>query len=71
MTCPLPRLLPMPLPIPLLPRKQGFLNHFQESPRESVENHWTRKLINAGDSQVILKWSKNHPENHYLKIAIL
>ena len=28
-------------------------------------------MIDAGDSQVILKWSKNHPENHYLKIAIL
>ena len=28
-------------------------------------------MINAGDSQVILKWSKNHPENHYLKIVIL
>ena len=27
-------------------------------------------MIDAGDSQVILKWSKNHPENHYLKIAI-
>ncbi len=40
----------MPLPIPLLPRKHGSLNHFQESSMESLENH---------------------PENHYLKIAIL
>ena len=28
-------------------------------------------MIDACNSQVILKWSKNHPENHYLKIAIL
>ncbi len=28
-------------------------------------------MIDSGDSQVILKWSKNHQENHYLKIAIL
>ena len=29
-------------------------------------------MIDAGDSQVLIyKWSKNHPENHYLKIAIL
>ena len=28
-------------------------------------------MIDAGDSHVILKWFKNHPENHYLKIAIL
>ena len=28
-------------------------------------------MINAGDSQLILKWSKNHPGNHYLKIVIL
>ncbi len=31
-----------------------------------------RYMIDAGDSQVILYWStKNHPENHYLMIAIL
>ncbi len=28
-------------------------------------------MIDAGISQVILKWSKNHPDNHYLKIAIM
>ncbi len=28
-------------------------------------------MIDAGDSQVILYWPKNHPENHYLIIAIL
>ena len=28
-------------------------------------------MIDAGDSQVIPKWSKYHPENYYLKIAIL
>ncbi len=28
-------------------------------------------MIDAGDFQVILKWSKNHLENRYLKIAIL
>ena len=28
-------------------------------------------MIDAGDSLVNLKWFKNHPENHYLKIAIL
>ena len=28
-------------------------------------------MIDAGDSHVILKWSKNHPEDHYLKIAIV
>ena len=28
-------------------------------------------MIDADDSEVILNLSKNHPENHYLKIAIL
>ena len=28
-------------------------------------------MIDAGDFEVILKWSKNHQDNHYLKIAIL
>ncbi len=28
-------------------------------------------MIDAGDSQMILKWYKNPPENHYLQIAIL
>ncbi len=28
-------------------------------------------MIDAGDSLVILEWSKNHPDNLYLKIAIL
>ncbi len=28
-------------------------------------------MTDAGVSQVILKWSKNHAENYYLKIAIL
>ena len=28
-------------------------------------------MIDAGDSQVILQWSKNQPENQYFKIAIL
>ncbi len=28
-------------------------------------------MIDAGDSQVILNKSKNHPENNYLKITIL
>ncbi len=36
-----------------------------------ADNHRQRKMIDAGDSLVILKWSKNHPEKHYLKIAIL
>ena len=27
-------------------------------------------MIEAGDSQVILEWSKNLLENHYLNIAI-
>ncbi len=44
----------MPLPISWLPRKHGSLIHYPESPRED-----------AGDSQVILKWSKNHPANYY------
>ena len=48
---PLP--IPLRLPIPLLPRKHGSLNHFLESPRESLENHRTRYLIDAGDSQVV------------------
>ena len=29
------------MPIPLLSRKHGSLNHFPESPRESLENHRT------------------------------
>ena len=28
-------------------------------------------MIDSSDSLVILKWSKNYPENHYLTIAIL
>ena len=28
-------------------------------------------VASLNDSKVILEWSKNHPENHYLKIAIL
>ncbi len=30
-----------------------------------------RYMIDAGDSHVILKLTKNHPENHFLNIAIL
>ena len=37
----------------------------------SVENHRTSQMIDASVSELILEWSKNHPENHYLKIAIL
>ncbi len=45
--------LPMLVPMPLILRKHGSLNHFLESPRESLDNHRMRQLINAGDSQVV------------------
>ena len=66
MPLPMPVLMPLPLSIPLILGK-----HFLESPRESLENHRMRYMVDADDSQVILKLTKNHPENHHLKIAIL
>ncbi len=28
------------MPLPVLPMKHGSLNHFQETPRETLEDHW-------------------------------
>ncbi len=36
-----------------------------------AENHRQHYMIDAPNPLVILKWSKYHPESHYLKIAIL
>ncbi len=43
---------------------------FKSFSRITQGNQLRITKLDAGDSQVILKWSKNHPENHYLKIAI-
>ncbi len=52
--------------------RAGSLNHDAAADATAAaENHWTRYMIDAGDTLVILKLSKNHPEHHYLKIAIL
>ena len=32
--------LPLLMPLPVLPKKHGSLNHFPETPRETLENQW-------------------------------
>ena len=32
--------LPLLMPLPVLPIKDGTLNHFPETPRKTLEDHW-------------------------------
>ena len=55
------------MPLPVLPIKHGSLNYFPESPRESLDNHRQRKIVDTGDSEVV----QESPRESLLKIAIL